>query len=471
MNPRVRFAPSPTGEPHLGFARTALYNYLFARNKGGDFLLRIEDTDLERSKKEHIDQITNSMEWLGLKWDEEIVFQSGRKNSYEKYSKFLLDSGKAYRCFASKKQLGKIREETGSYHYNGMWRNRSNKEINRELEKATPFTIRLKTPNSGVVNFKDMIYGDIIVSNTEIDDFIIVRSDGSHVYNFTNVIDDQYMRINYVIRGEDHISNTPKQIQIYKAMEWDIPTFAHLPMILGDDKKRLSKRHGAKSVLSYREEGIQSEALLNYLALLGWNPGTSEEIMDLSRLVKKFNLNRVQKKSAIFDQQKLNWISSQHLGMQKDNEILKSIRVFNPDWGLDQSDDYCIKVINVMVPRSKSIRDLIEKSDYCFHAPKIFSDDHIRKIWEKSTQSIIEELIEIFIKESDWEKDTIEKIVKNYIERTECSFAQVMKPMRLALCGSLGGPSLFIFMELLGKNHSIDRLKSAIKNIKLNEKE
>ena len=296
MKPRLRFAPSPTGQLHLGGARTALSNYLYAKKNGGQFLVRIEDTDIERSKKEHIDQICNSLQWLGLNWDEELIYQSKRREYYSNSLEDLLSSGKAYRCFASKEELDQIRKETGSYHYNGLWRNKSDDDINRELEKKTPFTIRIKSPNQGHTVFDDMIYGSISISNAEIDDFIISRSDGSPVYNFTNVIDDQSMKITHVVRGEDHISNTPKQILIYKAFNWEPPIFAHLPMILGEDKKRLSKRHGATGVQSYRDEGFQPEALLNYLALLGWNPGTEEEIMDLEQLVSKFDISRVQKK-------------------------------------------------------------------------------------------------------------------------------------------------------------------------------
>ena len=299
-NVRVRFAPSPTGELHLGGARTALSNFLYAKSRGGKFLLRIEDTDLERSKKSFTDQIIDSIEWLGMRWDEEIVFQSNRSDHYKKYSESLLQSGAAYRCFATKDELVNIRAQTDSYQYNGLWRDRDEKEINEQLANGVPYTIRLKTPEIGSIKIQDMIYGDIRVSNTEIDDFIIVRSDGSPVYNFTNVIDDNEMRITHVIRGEDHISNTPKQIHIYSALGWGIPKFAHLPMILGQDKKRLSKRHGATSVESYREQGFQPEALLNYLALLGWNPGTDEEIMDLSKIISKFDFGKSSEKECGF---------------------------------------------------------------------------------------------------------------------------------------------------------------------------
>ena len=270
MKPRVRFAPSPTGQLHLGGARTALTNYLYAKNHGGKFLVRIEDTDLERSKNEYIDQITDSLKWLGLDWDEELVYQSANSPSYQNSLDVLMQSKKAYRCFASKEELDDIRKNSKSFLYNGLWRDRGDNEVNEELSKGTPFTIRLKTPREGYTDFNDLIYGKITVSNSEIDDFIIARSDGSPVYNFTNVVDDEAMDITHVIRGEDHVPNTTKQILIYEALGYSIPQFAHLPMILGEDKKRLSKRHGATGVYDYRERGYQPAALLNYLALLGW---------------------------------------------------------------------------------------------------------------------------------------------------------------------------------------------------------
>ena len=466
MKPCVRFAPSPTGEPHLGFARTALYNFLYAKNKGGQFLLRIEDTDLERSKKKYIDQIIQSLDWLGLHWDKEVFFQSNRKSNYGKYLQILLDNGKAYRCFANRAELQKIREQTGTYNYNGLWRDRTEEEIFEELNKGKTYTVRLKTPVSGSIHFKDMIYGDIVVSNSEIDDFIIARSDGSPVYNFTNVIDDQDMDITHIIRGEDHISNTPKQIQIYKALGWQIPQFAHLPMILGEDKKRLSKRHGATSVLSYKDKGYQSEALINYLALLGWNPGTEEEIMNLDQLISKFNFSRVQKKSAVFDHKKLDWISSKYLTMQDNNDILKSIRKLNPDWGSDRDDSYCIKVISVLRSRCKSFIDIVISSEYFFSDPKILSNDNIKSIIKDPDKVIIKEIILLFNSLKSWDKGSLEKIFNIFLEKKIYSFGKVLKPLRFAICGSLNGPSLFELMEILGKDITINRLKTATKEFR-----
>ena len=462
MKPRLRFAPSPTGQLHLGGARTALSNYLYAKKNGGQFLVRIEDTDIERSKKEHIDQICNSLQWLGLNWDEELVYQSKRREYYSNSLEDLLSSGKAYRCFASKEELDQIRKETGSYHYNGLWRNKSDDDISRELEKKTPFTIRIKSPNQGHTVFDDMIYGSISISNAEIDDFIISRSDGSPVYNFTNVIDDQSMKITHVVRGEDHISNTPKQILIYKAFNWESPIFAHLPMILGEDKKRLSKRHGATGVQSYRDEGFQPEALLNYLALLGWNPGTEEEIMDLEELVSKFDISRVQKKAAVFDQKKLNWVSSQHLALQNDQDILDRIRLINTEWGIKKDNSFCLSVVSIVKTRSRSLVDLIDQAGYFFNDPSRFNENDVQKTWKEDSQSILEEIIQMLGTVDDWTANKLELIFKKYMENNGYGFGKVMKPVRLGLCGNLQGPSLFDIMEILGKELVIKRINYII---------
>ncbi|SVB14382.1 uncharacterized protein METZ01_LOCUS167236, partial [marine metagenome] len=313
-NPRVRFAPSPTGQLHLGGARTALFNWLFARSYKGQFLLRIEDTDKVRSRQEFVDQICESLIWIGCRWDEGLIFQSQRNELYESELQVLLKSGNAYRCFCDKEELANIRrkrEQAGlGYSYPGTCRTFNTNEIKVKLGNNTPNVIRIKIPE-GETKFVDSIYGDISVNNNELDDFIVSRTDGSPTYNFTVVADDNDMRITHVIRGEDHISNTPKQIILYEALGYDIPQFAHLPMILGEDKKRLSKRHGATGVQEFRDKGFLNSALVNYLALLGWNPGTEQELFSLEELTRKFSIDRVHKKGAVWDNQKLEWINQQ----------------------------------------------------------------------------------------------------------------------------------------------------------------
>ena len=462
MKPRVRFAPSPTGQLHLGGARTALSNYLFTKNQGGKFLVRIEDTDLERSKKEYTDQICQSLDWLGLKWDEELVYQSSNTSVYKSYIDALLKNNKAYMCFASKKELDEIRKESNSFHYPGIWRDRDVGDINNEIKKGSPFTVRLKTPQDGKTSFEDLIYGNISVENNEIDDFIIARSDGSPVYNLTNVVDDSLMEITHVIRGEDHVSNTPKQILIYNALGFEVPTFAHLPMILGEDKKRLSKRHGATGVNEYESMGYQPDALLNYLVLLGWNPGTEEEIFDLDSLVKNFDIRKVQKKSATYDQKKFNWISSQHLMKEDSEKVLNRLASIDPEWGEYKSQDYLLKVIDLIKPRSNSLTDLIDQSQYFFSSPKNFDSTQLKKIWKQDTSEKIIELKNVLNSINSWAANELESNFKSFTDQKGIGIGKVMQPMRFLICGSLQGPSLFDLMELIGKEESLKRINYAI---------
>ena len=462
MKPRVRFAPSPTGQLHLGGARTALFNYLFTKNQGGKFLVRIEDTDLERSRKEYTDQICQSLDWLGLKWDEELVYQSANTSVYKSYIDTLLKNNKAYMCFASKEELDEIRKESNSFHYPGIWRDRDVGDIDNEIKKDSPFTVRLKTPQDGKTSFEDLIYGNISVENNDIDDFIIARSDGSPVYNLTNVVDDSLMEITHVIRGEDHVSNTPKQILIYHALGFKLPIFAHLPMILGEDKKRLSKRHGAAGVNEYESMGYQPDALLNYLALLGWNPGTEEEIFDLGSLVKNFDIKKVQKKSATYDQKKFNWISSQHLMKEDSDKVLSRLASIDPRWSESRSQDYLIKIIDLMKPRSNSLTDLIDQTLYFFSSPKEFDSAQLQKIWKHDTAEIIIELKSVLGAINSWVAIELESNFKSFMDQRGFGIGKVMKPMRFLICGSLQGPSLFDLMELIGKEESLKRISYAI---------
>ncbi len=460
---RVRFAPSPTGQLHLGGARTALFNWLFAKHHNGSFLVRIEDTDTLRSKDEFTEQICQSMEWLGLDWDDELIFQSKRIDLYLSAIQALLESGQAYRCFATKEELDTFRAKDGSFFYPGIWRNRSENDIQSELDKNSPFTIRLKTPKDGMVTFSDEIYGSIKVDNSEIDDFIIARSDGSPVYNLVVVVDDHDMKISHVIRGEDHVANTLKQIYIYNALEYSLPIFAHLPMILGPDKKRLSKRHGATGVQAYQDLGFTPNVLLNHLALLGWNPGTEQDIFSVEDLIKQFDIKRVQKKSAVFDIQKLNWISAQHIMALSPNSIYNHIKELSQTWGDGFDTSYLLKVIELLKQRSKTIVDFIHMSHYFFSNPTQFDKKAMRKSWKPETTTHIIELLLIELNTvSEWNSAFIESTIKNYAEKNEISLGKIIQPTRLAISGVSGGPSLFSIMELLGENACISRLNYAI---------
>tara|TARA_B100000003_G_scaffold208908_1_gene231136 strand:- start:659 stop:2068 length:1410 start_codon:yes stop_codon:yes gene_type:complete len=469
MKPRVRFAPSPTGQLHIGGVRTALFNYLFARKNSGKYFMRIEDTDLERSKKEYIDQICESMIWLGLEWDEEIVFQSDRNQLYQDAISNLLDKDRAYLCFSTKNELDIIRDEKDSYLYPGIWRDRHQSDIQEQLDKQTPFTIRLKVPEDKAnIVFNDLIYGEITVSYNELDDFIIARSDGSPVYNLTNVVDDHDMGITHIIRGEDHISNTPKQILLYQAFEWDIPKFAHLPMILGRDKKRLSKRHGSIGVQSYRDKGYQPLAFLNYLSLLGWNPGNDEEVMSLDEIINKFELKKVHKNSAVFDEKKFNWISGQHLSLQLNENILAELKNIDINWGKHLSNDICISIIETMKVRSNSLIELIDQSHYFFHNPDYSNNELFTKILKENTFRILY-LIKNILEEIDsWDDQMIEKKIKDFIIEYDFSFGDVMQPIRFAISGTLNGPSVFTILSILGKETCLNRIDNIL-NMKRND--
>ena len=348
-NPRIRFAPSPTGELHLGGARTALFNWLFSKKYNGQFFLRIEDTDRVRTKEVFTQQICDSLNWLGLTWDEEPVFQSSRGDRYSEIIKLLLNTEYSYRCFCTKEDLAQKRakseKETGAYIYDGTCRNLTKNQITENVSENISFAVRLKVPKT-VLKFQDNIYGEIEINTEEIDDFIVARTDGTPTYNLVVVVDDHDMEITHVIRGEDHISNTPKQLLIYEALGYTSPDFSHLPMILGPDKRRLSKRHGATGVQEYREKGYFPDALNNYLALLGWNPDTEKEIFSLRELVDTFELNQVQKKPAVFDEKKLHWISGQHIFNSSAQSIFDGIRKINPDWRKNERDEYILMLLN-----------------------------------------------------------------------------------------------------------------------------
>ena len=464
--PRVRFAPSPTGQLHLGGARTALFNWLFARKHGGVFLLRIEDTDKQRSKQEFTDQICDSIKWLGLNWDEEIVYQSSRTELYKNAIEKLLETKKAYRCFCSKEKIAEERiqaEKSGTgYFYSGTCRNLDDRVVQANIKNDIHFSVRISVPE-GYTEFNDKIYGNILVNNKEIDDFIIARTDGSPVYNLVVAIDDNDMEITHIIRGEDHISNTPKQLIIYMALQLRIPEFAHLPMILGPDKKRLSKRHGATGVQEYKDRGYLPEALSNYLALLGWNPGTEQEIFYPDDLIKQFSIERVQKKSAVFDERKLQWMSGQYIYQKSALEILNSIHAYDPDWRKSTDENYLLKVIDLMKERVKSLRDMQNMTSMFFEDPIEYDEKAMKKRWkDESVNALISSFEQLLSEIENWNTEHIEIALRNLAEREDISVGKIIHPTRLALSGSGSGPSLFEMMELLGRKTCLRRLQKAL---------
>jgi len=463
--PIVRFAPSPTGYLHIGGARTALFNWLYAKKNDGKFLLRIEDTDLERSKSEYIDQITDALSWLGLDWDDDIVLQSKNKSRHEEVVHQMIEAGTAYRCFLSKEELDDLRKKSEEkkelFRVPKTYRDCSLDEQQALIDDGKSFTVRLKIPE-GITEFSDLVYGTIKVDNKELDDFIIARSDGSPTYNFVVAIDDSDMNITHVIRGDDHLANTPKQILVYQALGLEIPTFAHLPMILGSDKKRLSKRHAATNVQEYRDKGFTSTAIINYLSLLGWNPDSDQEIFDINELVDSFNFAQVQKKPATFDEKKLLWVSGQQMAIMKTDDAIRELESLDNNWGADQDNQYKSDVINLIKDRSKTLNDLIEISDVFFKENIVYDKEMSQNILDSNAVKIIEDLHQALSSEDNWKRDVLESIFDNLMTQHELGLGKLIKPIRFALTGLGYGPGIFDMMILLGKSRCLNRLSSTM---------
>jgi len=463
---KVRFAPSPTGELHLGGARTALFNWLYAKKCQGSFFLRIEDTDRERSSDIYTDQIIESLKWLGLDWDDPIIYQSGRIDRYKYYLNRLLEENKAYRCFCSKDDLDKSKNNE-YFSYPGTCRNLSSEDIKSKLNQGISFTIRIKI-DEGKTEFNDLIYGEIKVDHKELDDFIIARSDGSPTYNFTVVVDDHEMEISHVIRGDDHLSNTSKQIIIYKTLKLKTPKFAHLPMILGSDKKRLSKRHGAPGIQNFKDNGYFPEVILNYLALLGWNPKNDEEIFSIDQLIDKFDFAQVQKKGASWDDKKLHWLSGQYILNLSSQDIFDELRLLDSSWGKGSDISHLINIIDALKPRSKSLNEFISQSKYFFTSPDSFDQDESQKAWpDNSTTAIVTLSYEYLKTFESWNSDFIEKEIKKFASENSFGAGKVIMPLRLAVFGALNGPSLFEIMHILGKNETLSRIQTALSKFPL----
>jgi len=464
--PIVRFAPSPTGYLHIGGARTALFNWLYAKKNGGTFLLRIEDTDLERSKAEYIDQITDALGWLGFDWDDNVVLQSKNKSRHEEVVNQMVQAGTAYRCFLSKEELDALRKESEKkkelFRVPKTYRDYSLDQQQALIDEGKAFTVRLKIPD-GITEFSDLVYGTIKVDNKELDDFIIARSDGSPTYNFVVAIDDSDMNISHIIRGDDHLANTPKQILVYKALGLAIPIFAHLPMILGVDKKRLSKRHAATNVQEYKEKGFTPTAIINYLSLLGWNPDSDQEIFNINELINAFNFNQVQKKPATFDEKKLLWVSGQQMARMETSAAVKEIESLDSNWGINQDNKYKNDVIALVKDRSKTLNDLIEISDVFFKETISYDQDMSQKILDDSAIQVVKDLHEALNIEDNWRKDALESIFDNLMTQHELGLGKLIKPVRFALTGLGYGPGIFDMMFLLGKDRCLNRLSEAVK--------
>ena len=422
---RVRFAPSPTGYLHLGSARTALFNWLYARNRGGKFILRVEDTDTERSKKEYLDEILQSLKWLGLYWDEELYFQSRRFDIYVKCAEKLLQEDKAY----------------------------------KEGD-----AILFKMSKGEAVCFYDLIHDKIEFNTDQLKDEVLIKSDGTPTYNFACVVDDAELKITHVIRGDDHISNTPKQFMIYKALGLEPPKFAHMPLILGPDKAKLSKRHGATAIAEYRKMGYLPEALVNYMVLLGWTPGGNRELISGEELVKKFSIKAVGKVQSIFDINKLNWLNSQYIrnyDLNKLCDIIAPILIGEELLKEDFDRTWLKRVIEIFRTRFYNIPDFIEKADYLFKKELVFEAGSREKhLKGPKIIKILGKLGEKYKGLEDFTSKSIEELTRSFIEETGITGKELIHPLRVATTGKTVSPPVFEVLEVLGKEKVIKRLSS-----------
>lgn len=469
---KVRFAPSPTGELHVGGARTALFNYLFVRASGGAFILRIDDTDLERSRPEYIDMLIASMQWLGLDWDEGPYYQSDRLEEYRREAERLLEEKKAYRCYCTIDELARSREaarkDNITYLYPGTCRTLSKAEEEAFRTAGRSAVIRLLTPDRGTTEVDDIIRGKVSFENSNLDDFIIVKSNGMPTYNFASVVDDLQMGITHVIRAEEHLSNTPRQLLCAVALGYDLPVFAHVPMILAPDRSKLSKRHGATSVEEFRSEGYLPEALVNYMSLLGWSSGDDREIFSLEELVSLFSLQKVNKTAAVYDINKLAWMNGHYMREYPIDKLVEAALPFYKQRGLlagDLSEEeyaYFKQVIEALRERARTLVELAEASDYFYLDHFSYDEKGVKKAFSKEgTADLIRRLTEELRSLEIFSAETTEQLYHTLAEKLDLSFGRLIQPTRLALTGRTGGPGLFEIMALLGRDKTVERLEKA----------
>jgi glutamyl-tRNA synthetase len=456
----TRFAPSPTGFLHVGGARTALYSWLYAKSQGGRFILRIEDTDIERSTQEAIDAILEGMQWLGLDWDEGPIYQTKRFERYSEVLNDLLAQGKAYKCFMSSEELDGIREQQMQRgekpRYPGTWRDRT------DHPEGQPFVIRFKTPQEGTVIVKDHIRGNIEVANSELDDLIVQRSDGTPTYNFCVVIDDWDMGVTHVVRGEDHINNTPRQINILKALGAPIPEYAHVSMILGDDGKKLSKRHGAVSVMQYRDDGYLPQALLNYLVRLGWSHG-DQEIFSRQEMIELFSLDAIGQSASAFNTDKLIWLNQHYIKTLPVSEVAGYAKWHFDQQNIDTGHGPSLEaVIAIQAERVKNLKELAEISRYFYEDFAEFDPNaakkHLRPVAKEALLKVKEKLVAL----SSWTPETIHQAINDAAEELGLGMGKVGMPLRVAATGAGNSPSLDVTLHLLLPEQVAQRIDKAI---------
>lgn len=458
----TRFAPSPTGYLHVGGARTALYSWLVAKAAGGKFVLRIEDTDRERSTQPAIDAILEGMEWLGLNWDEGPYYQTKRFDRYNHYIDKLLAEDKAYKCYCSTERLEKMRDEQMANgekpRYDGHCRDNPN-------VSGDKFVVRFRNPQEGSVKFDDHIRGHIEFANTELDDLIIARSDGTPTYNFCVVIDDWEMNITHVVRGEDHINNTPRQINILQALGAPVPEYAHVSMILGDDGKKLSKRHGAVSVMQYRDDGYLPAAVLNYLVRLGWSHG-DQEIFSVDEMIKLFSLDDVNKAASAFNTEKLNWLNQHYMKSLPVEQVVPYLQWHFTDQAIDVSQGPALeKLIPLMADRVKTLKEMAAQSRYFYEEYEAFDADaakkHLRPVAREALEAVQDRLASL----NTWNAESIQAAIHQTAEDLGVGMGKVGMPLRVAVTGSGNSPSLDVTLELIPQEQVVGRIARAISYI------
>ncbi len=466
MTIRTRFAPSPTGYLHVGGARTALFSWLYARKHGGSFVLRIEDTDLERSTAESVNAILEGMTWLGLEYDEGPFYQTKRFDRYEEVIQQLMDAGLAYRCSCSRERLDDLREAAMKRkekpRYDGHCRG-------KEIDPNEPHVIRFCNPEEGIVLVDDQVRGRVAFNNSELDDLIIKRTDGSPTYNLTVVVDDLDMEITHVIRGDDHLNNTPRQINIIRALGKEPPVYAHLPMILGDDGARLSKRHGAVSVMQYREEGYLPEALLNYLVRLGWSHG-DDEIFSVDKMVELFDIEQVNKGASAFNTEKLQWLNQHYIKSESPERIARLLSYHMGQIGIDPTEGAdLVKVAEAQQERAKTLVEMADISRFIYKDFTEFeakaAKKHLRPVAKKPLQKMREALEAV----TDWRGEVLHAEVNRIAEELELNMGKVAQPLRVAVVGRAASPGIDVTLELVGKEACLRRIDRALEFIRQRE--
>jgi glutamyl-tRNA synthetase len=459
MTVRTRFAPSPTGFLHIGGLRTALFCWLYARRHSGHCVLRIEDTDLERSTPEAIQQILDGLEWAGLDPDEGPFFQTKRFGRYKDVIEELLASGNAYHCYCSKEELEQMRAQQTARgekpRYDGRWRERTD-----SLPGVSP-VVRFKNPLTGEVVVDDVVHGRVVFQNSELDDLIIARSDGTPTYNFCVVVDDMDMQITHVIRGDDHLNNTPRQLNMLLALGHRPPVYAHLPMILGSDGAKLSKRHGAVSVLQYRDEGFLPEAVLNYLVRLGWSHG-DQEIFSIEEMIRLFDIADVNKSASAFDVEKLTWLNQQHMMRAPPSRIVPVLRWHLDREGIQASDAAQLEQIVVSQrERAKTVREMAANSVFFFRAPMAYDEKAVRKHVTGDVLALLGEASEELSRLTEWSAPAIHALISGFATAKGLSLGKLAQPIRLAVCGGTVSPPIDATLAILGKTEALARLARA----------